>query len=145
MAYCFGAESVYYNAFYAAKGIKRTLSNSEIDVFCEFVRIAVDKGLEQYREPRCCRVSFDFNELEFFEQHPDFVRVHDWVIYSGPEMTSKDIDAINLCLGFGLPLFAFEVARVWFRRWLKDRVSDGFVSGNESELSESASKEPVNA
>lgn len=120
MAFCFGAEPVYRNAFYAAQGIKRTLTNHEIDVFCSFIRTAVDRGLKSYYpEPRCCRVTFDFDEQAFFERHPDYVRIQDRIVYNGPELSERQIDDFNLCLGFGLSFFAFGLARAWFENWLQ--------------------------
>lgn len=123
MSFRFGAEVVYSNAFYAAQGIKRSLSNHEIDVFCSFIRIAVDRGLKSYYpEPRCCRVTFDFDEQAFFERHPDYVRIQDRIVYAGPELIERQIDDFNLCLGFGLAFFAFGLARIWFSRWLESEM-----------------------
>ena len=116
----FNGITVYPNAFYAVQGMRRTLDTYEIDVFCEFVRYAMKKGNDKlYRLQKSIETVFDLgDDKDFFDRNKDYIRVQNYISYTGKEMTEKDIDDINLKLGFGLPLFAFEVARVWFRRWM---------------------------
>lgn len=121
----YSGTTVYPNAFFAAQGIKSSLSDYEIGIFCRFVRYAMKEGNDKfYHVPESIETRFDIgDDREFFERNRNYIRIQNRISYLGKEMTEREIDDINLCLGFGLPLFAFELARVWFRNWLLDATS----------------------
>ena len=121
--------TIYPNAFFAAKGIKSTLSDYEIGIFCRFIRYAVKEGNDEfYHVPESIETHFDMNDTEFFARNTDYIRIQNHIYYTGKEITEEDIDNINLSLGFGLPLFAYGLARVWFRNWLNDNISQKVLS-----------------
>ena len=123
--YWFTSSSVYPNVFFAAQGIQRSLSYYEIDVFCQFIRYAIKEGNDKiYHVPESIEISFEFDDEEFLEKNSDYIRVQNYISYIGNGITENDIDDINLCLGFGLPFFAFGVARRWFRNWLTTVTSN---------------------
>ena len=131
----FSGTTIYPNVFYAAQGIKSSLSSYEIGIFCRFIRYAMREGNERfYHTSEGTVTRFDIgDDPEFFESHRDYVRNQNHIAYIGKEITEDDIDSVNLCLGFGLPLFAFEAARRWFGNWLIDATSQP-VPNDELEM-----------
>ncbi|MBQ9020441.1 MAG: hypothetical protein IJ113_00295 [Eggerthellaceae bacterium] len=115
MSYLFGMDVICYNAFYAVQNERSYLSEVEIGEFCRILEKEVVESFKSEEELSCCRVLFDLSEDGNALMPLNLVKTDDYIVHYGDDISQEDLNTVNLCLGFGAIVGAFERARSRFR------------------------------